>query len=326
MVCIRPTIRAWRRHLNGCRSLTVGVLCAVVPIGIGGQARAQCSPSVLDVRVVNTISGPYTVNTVSRAPLVLVEGQSYTFNFPASAGGQWAVPTLHPFILTTDPDGGGANPGTHQINALDPNELPGYTVGAHCASGCAAGNTFTCTPGALTPSIFYYQCNTHLNLGAMITVLRMPLITEQPLNVTTCAGASASFTVGATLAEGTLTYQWRHDGLAIPGPEAQNATYLIASVGPADAGLYDCVVSNQCASVTSLGATLGSCPADIANNAGLPGCDGGVDINDLLFFLGAFESGSPLADLDNGSGTGTPDGGVDVNDLLYFLGHFESGC
>ena len=31
------------------------------------------------------------------------------------------------------------------------------------------------------------------------------------------------------------------------------------------------------------------------------------------------------ADLDNGSGTGTTDGGVDINDLLYFLTQFETG-
>lgn len=31
-------------------------------------------------------------------------------------------------------------------------------------------------------------------------------------------------------------------------------------------------------------------------------------------------------DLDDGSGTGNPDGGVDINDLLFFLVHFESGC
>lgn len=32
------------------------------------------------------------------------------------------------------------------------------------------------------------------------------------------------------------------------------------------------------------------------------------------------------ANLDDGSGTGTLDGGVDINDLLYFLLHFEEGC
>ncbi len=32
------------------------------------------------------------------------------------------------------------------------------------------------------------------------------------------------------------------------------------------------------------------------------------------------------ADLDDGSGTGTPDGGVDINDLLFFLARYEGGC
>lgn len=56
--------------------------------------------------------------------------------------------------------------------------------------------------------------------------------------------------------------------------------------------------------------------------------DGGVDINDLLFFLAAFEAGEPGGggDLDDGNGQGIPDGGVDINDLLFFLARFEQGC
>jgi hypothetical protein len=77
----------------------------------------------------------------------------------------------------------------------------------------------------------------------------------------------------------------------------------------------------------SLGAPM--CIADldddgVLSNGGNP--DGGVEINDLLFFVAAFENGSILADLDNGSGTGTQDGGVEISDLLYFLFHFEAGC
>ena len=30
--------------------------------------------------------------------------------------------------------------------------------------------------------------------------------------------------------------------------------------------------------------------------------------------------------IDDGSGRGLPDGGVDINDLLFFLVHFEAGC
>jgi hypothetical protein len=69
-----------------------------------------------------------------------------------------------------------------------------------------------------------------------------------------------------------------------------------------------------------------SCPADLDNGSGSGTHDGGVDINDLLYFLVQFESGSAAADLDNGTNTGTPDGGVDINDLLFFLVHFEAGC
>jgi hypothetical protein len=73
-----------------------------------------------------------------------------------------------------------------------------------------------------------------------------------------------------------------------------------------------------------------ACPADLDNDGdlvlGVP--DGGVDINDLIFFLGAFEAGTAAADLDNDGepSVGVQDCGVDVNDLLYFLARFEGGC
>lgn len=30
-----------------------------------------------------------------------------------------------------------------------------------------------------------------------------------------------------------------------------------------------------------------------------------------------------VADIDNGSGSGTPDGGVGIEDLLYYLGQYD---
>lgn len=68
------------------------------------------------------------------------------------------------------------------------------------------------------------------------------------------------------------------------------------------------------------------CPADLDGGAldNMP--DGGVDINDLIYFLTAFEAGSVTGDLDDGTSTGTTDAGVDINDLLYFLARFEAGC
>lgn len=75
-------------------------------------------------------------------------------------------------------------------------------------------------------------------------------------------------------------------------------------------------------------APVGGCIADGDNGSGTGTPDGGVDINDLLYFLNAFEAGSQNADLSDGTtgGCGTAiDGGVDINDLLCFLTHFEMG-
>ncbi len=72
------------------------------------------------------------------------------------------------------------------------------------------------------------------------------------------------------------------------------------------------------------------CPSDLdsdgsLSNGGTP--DGGVTIDDLLFFLAAFELGDLAADLDDdGIDPPNPDGGVTIDDLLFFLRHFEAGC
>ena len=66
--------------------------------------------------------------------------------------------------------------------------------------------------------------------------------------------------------------------------------------------------------------------ADLDDGSATGTPDGGVDINDLLYFLAMYEAGDVAADLDDGSGVGIPDGGVDINDLLFFLAHYEAGC
>ncbi len=73
-----------------------------------------------------------------------------------------------------------------------------------------------------------------------------------------------------------------------------------------------------------------ACPADLDDdgslaNGGTP--DGAITIDDLLFFLGAFEAGDVAGDLDgDGVDPANPDGAVTIDDLLFFLVHFEGGC
>jgi hypothetical protein len=68
------------------------------------------------------------------------------------------------------------------------------------------------------------------------------------------------------------------------------------------------------------------CPGDLDNGTATGTRDYAVDINDLLFFLAAFELGHADANLDDGSGNGTQDATVDISDLLFFLVRFEAGC
>lgn len=78
-------------------------------------------------------------------------------------------------------------------------------------------------------------------------------------------------------------------------------------------------------SIQSRGVTP-ACVADVDDGSGTGTPDGGVTIDDLLYYLGVFEQGSLAADVDDGSGSGTRDGGVTIDDLLYFLLRFEQGC
>ncbi len=68
------------------------------------------------------------------------------------------------------------------------------------------------------------------------------------------------------------------------------------------------------------------CLADVDDGSGNGFSDGGVTIDDLLYYLQVFEAGDLAADVDDGGETGTPDRGVTIDDLLYFLQRFEAGC
>jgi hypothetical protein len=68
------------------------------------------------------------------------------------------------------------------------------------------------------------------------------------------------------------------------------------------------------------------CVADFDDGSGTGTHDGGVGIEDLLYYLGAYDQGVVAADVDDGSSTGTLDGGVGIEDLLYFLERYNAGC
>lgn len=96
-----------------------------------------------------------------------------------------------------------------------------------------------------------------------ITGPQLPEITKQPEGGLVSAGTTVELSVTATGTE-PLSYQWRHNGVDIPG--ATNATYTIANITAAAAGEYLVVVSNAAGSVTSTMAVLSVFAGPITEN------------------------------------------------------------
>ncbi len=78
-------------------------------------------------------------------------------------------------------------------------------------------------------------------------------VEQNPIDRSVCKGQSAVFSV---VASGNISsYQWQLNGVNIEG--ATNATLVISNVDESKIGEYRCIVSNTCASATSLLARLG---------------------------------------------------------------------
>lgn len=146
-----------------------------------------------------------------------------------------------------------------------------------------------------------------------------PWILEGPRDQTACLGGPVTFVVQAT-GSLPLAYQWRKDGVAIPG--ATSETHTIVSAGPADAGLYSVVVSTSCSETTSNAANL-----TVSGSPPTPGdlnCDGRVGLDDVGPFV--------VVLLGHGDGPGlteaadlNDDGGANGLDIQPFIDALAPG-
>jgi hypothetical protein len=125
------------------------------------------------------------------------------------------------------------------------------------------------------------------------------IVTDQPDNVSTTTGGSASFMVVADPnGNGPLAYQWRRNGTPLANggsiSGALTDTLTINPVALGDAGTYDVVITNLCGTTTSNGATLTlgpTCDSIDFNNDGLF-----PDTADIDDFLSVFSGGACSTD------------------------------
>jgi hypothetical protein len=143
----------------------------------------------------------------------------------------------------------------------------------------------------------------------------VPVISQEPSDQSVSAGGNVSFGVAAA-AVPAPSYQWRLDGMPIPG--ATNATLALQSVQPDDAGLYSVVVENFAGSRISRDALL----SVIGGNhspvlAAIP--DQTVNEGSLLTFtITATDPETPAQTLVFSLDPGAPAGaGVDPNTGIF---------
>ena len=95
-----------------------------------------------------------------------------------------------------------------------------------------------------------------LALGYLPAVNVPPIITQQPLNVTTNIGGSASFTVTvSTNSTLPLHYQWYFNGTNVL-VGSTNSVLTVTNVQSSQAGTYSVIITNVAGSVTSSNAVL----------------------------------------------------------------------
>jgi DNA/RNA endonuclease G (NUC1) len=100
------------------------------------------------------------------------------------------------------------------------------------------------------------------------TIAVAPAITSAPVSQALTVGDSLNLSV-AVSGSAPFTYQWRKDGALLS--TANGPTLTVASVRSADAGAYDCIVSNDGGSLTSPVATVSVAKALVA--LGISGLD-----------------------------------------------------
>jgi PKD repeat protein len=214
--------RAWNQTDNKANGTTAQ---AVVPNG--GVTAYSYVAATGTVQVQNTTLTPPSNLTYSMNPASYMTGTAITPNIPSSGGGavtSYSVAPALPAGLTLNTTTGVITGTPTTVTAT-----ANYIVTATNAAGFSTTSlSITVTVALVAPS--------------------NATITPTPQNVLV-GSAYVSFTVNVGTGTPPYTYQWKKDGVNMPGKTTQTLT--IAPVALTDAGSYTVVVTNAAGSTTS---------------------------------------------------------------------------
>jgi RHS repeat-associated protein len=265
--------------LNGtCTLKVVGPILLTVSNGFvaNGFVGSSNNPAWLQLQIA---SGGFTVNgNCTLYGLVLVPNGMVTINassalygisssdqFTLNAGGlvQWAgsAATNVPPAITQQPVNVTTNVGGTASFSVTATGTAPLHYQWYFNSGVLANatNSVLTLTGVTTNQAGAYSAvvsnvaGSVTSSNAVLTVNVPPVITQQPVNVTTNAGGTASFSVTAT-GTAPLHYQWYFNSGVLAN--ATNSVLTLTGVTTNQAGAYSAVVSNVAGSVTSSNAVL----------------------------------------------------------------------
>jgi uncharacterized delta-60 repeat protein len=180
----------------------------------------------------------YSENLVGYADRVMTAGTNTVFNPFRNVQLQTAIPYAPDgtvvFVFT------GSGYSIYQFDGLSYVWVPTGSV------VLPAGTNFT----VLAPTAFLFTLAGEV---AGPPPPEPPVITKGPASQSVAAGSTVFFSVEAA-GPGPLSYQWRFDGIDLPG--ATNSALKLSAVQTSQAGSYRVRVTNPGGSVTSSGATL----------------------------------------------------------------------
>lgn len=237
---------------------------------------------------------PAPTNPFNSATLGLdANGEIDYYRFTVSTAPATATVTVTPIGSTYDSsvqNGNGSCSSGNNINALAQVDLElmliatdGTTILAQ-DNDSPAGQSESVSNVALNSNGNYYirvfeegtptQNQLYTVTVSLSTPCSPPTITQQPQSVEACDGDLFVVFSTAATGQGTINYQWQKDGANIPG--ATLPSVQVSSIDPTDAGVYRCVVTDNCGTTNTNGATLTVlAPATITSQpANLSRCTG----------------------------------------------------